>query len=50
MIDSLRQWFEVSRDRTGFGKTSREEARGSGRKWFPYNKGGDFRKWWGNQE
>jgi hypothetical protein len=29
---------------------SREEAAASGARWFPYNKGGDFRKWYGNQE
>jgi hypothetical protein len=46
----LRQWFEVSRVRTGFGMASREEANESGRKWFPHNKGGAFRKWWGNQD
>ena len=46
----LRQWFEVSRIRTGFGMTSREEAQESDRKWFPHNKGGAFRKWWGNQD
>ncbi|MGQ4599528.1 BREX-1 system adenine-specific DNA-methyltransferase PglX [Nocardia sp. R6R-6] len=46
----LRQWFEVSGDRTGFGMSSREEASESGRKWFPHNKGGSFRKWHGNQD
>lgn len=46
----LRQWFEVSGDRTGFGMSSREEAQQSGLKWFPQNKGGSFRKWWGNQD
>src|SRR5699024_5421676 len=28
----------------------REDAVASTRKWFPYNKGGDFRKWYGNDE
>lgn len=46
----LRQWFEVSRSRTCFDADSREAAATSGAKWFPYNKGGEFRKWWGNQE
>lgn len=46
----LRQWFEASHDRIGFGMKNREEARQSGKKWFPYNKGGEFRKWYGNQE
>ncbi|WP_299489435.1 hypothetical protein [uncultured Gordonia sp.] len=46
----LRQWWEVSRARTAFACTSREEAKSSGARWFPYNKGGEFRKWYGNQE
>jgi hypothetical protein len=28
----------------------REAAKSSGRKWFPHNKGGGFRKWYGNGE
>ena len=46
----LRFWFEVSSQRIGFGFGDRESARNSGKKWFPYNKGGDFRKWYGNDE
>lgn len=46
----LRQWFEVSRDRSCFGATSREAAADSGAMWFPHLKGGGFRKWWGNQD
>lgn len=46
----VRQWQEVSRSRTGFGAGSREIAKASGRKWFPYAKGGEFRKWAGNEE
>jgi len=46
----LRQWWEVSGCRTAFACTSREEAQASGARWFPYNKGGEFRKWYGNQE
>lgn len=46
----LRQWFEVSRSRTCFNADSRETAATSDAKWFPYNKGGEYRKWWGNQE
>ena len=30
--------------------SSREEAKLSGKKWFPYNKGGEFRKWYGNND
>ena len=46
----LRLWFEVSRDRMCFDAGSREEAAASGAKWFPHLKGGEFRKWWGNQD
>ena len=46
----LREWWEVSQARTAFSCTSREEAAASGARWFPYNKGGEFRKWYGNQE
>ena len=45
----VRLWHEVSVDRVGFG-LSRDEAVVSPFKWFPYNKGGEFRKWYGNQE
>ena len=46
----LRQWFEVSRSRTCFDANSRETAAACGAKWFPHLKGGEFRKWWGNQD
>lgn len=46
----IRAWFEVALDRLGFNFRSREEARISGRKWFPHAKGGEFRKWYGNSE
>jgi hypothetical protein len=46
----LRQWWEVSHRRIAFSCTSHEEAKSSGARWFPYNKGGEFRKWYGNQE
>ncbi len=44
-----RLWSEVSIDRFGRGLTRKEAAESSFR-WFPYNKGGDYRKWYGNQE
>ena len=43
----LRLWTEVSRNRIGFGMLDGEAARISGCKWFPYSKGGGFRKWYG---
>lgn len=46
----LRQWFEVSGDCSFMKACDREDAQASGARWFPHNKGGDFRKWWGNQD
>lgn len=46
----LRSWFEVSIGKIGFGHKNAASAAESGKKWFPYNKGGAFRKWYGNQE
>ena len=46
----LRLWFEVSSSRSYLSATSREDAEASGARWFPHNKGGSFRKWWGNQD
>lgn len=45
----LRQWFEVKLDNIGFNLNSEEETIGS-KKWFPYNKGGEYRKWYGNND
>jgi hypothetical protein len=44
----LRLWHETSLGRIGFGYKTMEEAASSGLKWFPYNKGGPYRKWFGN--
>ena len=46
----LRLWSEINISQVGFGMESRGQAQLSGKKWFPYNKGGEFRKWYGNQE
>ena len=43
----LRLWTEVDFNKIGRGLTH-EEAALSDYKWFPYNKGGDYRKWYGN--
>lgn len=43
----LRLWSEVSRIRIGFGCKNAAVAARSQKKWFPYNKGGDFRRWYG---
>lgn len=39
----LRQWFEVSRSKESCWSLSPDRA-----KWVPYLKGGEFRKWFGN--
>ena len=43
----LRLWSEVSQSRIGFGCENAASAARSQKKWFPYNKGGDFRRWYG---
>lgn len=45
----LRLWTEVDNNRIGFGH-NRESAQKSGLKWFPYNKAGEYRKWYGNRD
>ncbi|MFE4381233.1 BREX-1 system adenine-specific DNA-methyltransferase PglX [Streptomyces cyaneofuscatus] len=45
----VRFWHEVSIDRIGLG-LAQDEAVASPFKWFPCNKGGESRKWYGNQE
>lgn len=45
-----RVWFEVNEKLIGFGLSSTEEASNTKYKWFPYNKGGSFRKWYGNND
>ena len=45
----LRFWFEVPVNHCGFAM-SQKEAKDSHLKWFPYNKGGGFQKWYGNNE
>ncbi len=46
----LRFWWEVDGIRTGFDCVDLESAVQSQKKWFPYNKGGEFRRWYGNQD
>ena len=46
----LRRWHEVDHGKCAFGAESRDAAAQSGKKWFPYNKGGEFRRWFGNNE
>lgn len=46
----LRLWYEVVFCNTEFNATSIEDAEAKAEKWFPYNKGGEFRKWYGNND
>lgn len=46
----LRYWHEVNLEKIGFGCSSAEEALETRKKWFPHNKGGGCRKWYGNQD
>ncbi|OOG58023.1 BREX-1 system adenine-specific DNA-methyltransferase PglX [Polaromonas sp. C04] len=46
----LRYWHEVSIAGIGFNISNSDEAFQSHLTWFPYQKGGVFRKWFGNCE
>lgn len=46
----LRLWYEVPAGSTKLDCSSFDETKSSEKKWFPYNKGGDFRKWYGNND
>lgn len=45
----LRFWFEVEIRRIGFGYKSIDDTVDRLYKWFPFCKGGDFRRWAGNE-
>jgi type II restriction/modification system DNA methylase subunit YeeA len=46
----VRFWFEVNYSNIGFGIKKLEDTECDHPKWYPYNKGGEFRKWYGNFE
>ena len=46
----LRFWWEPAWKSVETNSASREEAASSGKTWFPCDKGGPFRKWYGNNE
>ncbi|ENX08096.1 BREX-1 system adenine-specific DNA-methyltransferase PglX [Acinetobacter variabilis] len=46
----LKLWHEINYKSIGFSMKNREHAQKSDNKWFPFNKAGEFRKWYGNQE
>ena len=45
-----RLWYEILFDNFKVDAHSGIDALNSKKKWFPYNKGGDFRKWYGNND
>ncbi len=44
----VRRWYEVKPSAIAFGCKDAAAAAASGKKWFPYNKGGRLRRWYGN--
>ena len=46
----LKLWYEVDRRKVYWHCKSIEESKNSKLKWYPYSKGGAFRKWYGNKE
>ena len=44
----LRFWSEVKNNKIAFGCKDSKQAENSKAKWFPCNKGGEFRRWYGN--
>ena len=46
----LRLWYEVPFEKIGFSNTTQEEMNDSGMMYAPYNKGGAFRRWYGNRD
>ena len=46
----LRFWSEVSIDNVFFNCNSQQESANSKQKWYPYDKAGEYRKWYGNKD
>lgn len=46
----LKQWYEININEIGLNFRSYKEALESNYKYYPYNKGGYYRKWYGNNE
>ena len=46
----LRFWFEVDKQKECFNATDIINSVYTGKRWFAYNKGGDFRRWYGNND
>ncbi|MDB9704333.1 BREX-1 system adenine-specific DNA-methyltransferase PglX, partial [Rhodospirillales bacterium] len=46
----IRNWAEVSVNSIGFGIGDIDQSIISRKRWFPYQKGGSYRKWYGNND
>lgn len=46
----LRLWHEVENMNMKLDAKTHDESALASEKWYPYNKGGEFRKWYGNNE
>ena len=46
----LRNWYEVSTNRIYYSCKSSNFSIVSDKKWYPYDKAGEFRKWYGNRD
>lgn len=46
----LRFWFECPLNECGLGNYTAITAQKSKKRWFRYNKGGEFRRWYGNND
>jgi type II restriction/modification system DNA methylase subunit YeeA len=46
----MRFWYEVNLHNICLDASDKNEAQISAKRWFPFNKGGSFRKWYGNNE
>ena len=46
----LRLWFECNYNKIGLGCRKLSDTEEGIHKWLPYNKGGSFRRWYGNRE
>lgn len=46
----LRQWYEVEEEKISYNTKSITETENNEYKWYPYNKGGERRQWYGNYD
>lgn len=46
----VRNWFEIDKNEIFRSCNNQDDSKKSTLKWYPYNKGGLFRKWYGNQD